>query len=85
MKMVLAGLKEGYPWNSQEYPFLKPASAISTDILRNILGDIPPLARALSYDEIFQSLIKNSENDWKFWTWLKILSIIKNSNLDQIF
>ena len=47
MKMVLGGLKEGYPLNSQEYPFLKPASAISMDIPRNNPRDIPPLARAL--------------------------------------
>ena len=44
MEMVLAGLREGYPWNSQEYPSLKPASTISTDIPKNI----PPLARAIS-------------------------------------
>ena len=32
VEMVLAGLKEGYPWNSQEYPSLKAASTISMDI-----------------------------------------------------
>ena len=46
VEMVLAGLREGYPWNSQEYPSLKPASTISTDIPRNIPENIPPLARA---------------------------------------
>ena len=47
VEMVLAGLREGYPWNSQEYRSLKPASTISTDIPRNIPENIPPLARAL--------------------------------------
>ena len=46
VEMVLAGLREGYPSNSQEYPSLKPASTISANIPRNIPGDIPPLARA---------------------------------------
>ena len=45
--MVLAGLRDGYPRNSQEYPSLKPASTISTDIPRNIPENIPPLARAI--------------------------------------
>ena len=43
VEMVLAGLRDGYPSNSQEYPSLKPASTISTDIPRNIPGNIPPL------------------------------------------
>ena len=46
LEMVLAGLREGYPWNSQEYPSLKPASTISMDNPRNFPVDIPLLARA---------------------------------------
>ena len=46
---MLAGLKEGYPWKSQEYPSLK---LLTSTILRDtptwpIPGDIPPVARAL--------------------------------------
>ena len=48
VEMVLAGLRDRYPWNSQECLYFKPASTISTDIPGNIPGDIPPLVRAFS-------------------------------------
>ena len=47
VEMVLAGLRDGYSRNSQEYPSLKPASTISTDIPRNIPGNISLLASAI--------------------------------------
>ena len=47
VEMVLTGLRDEYSWEFQGHPPLMPASKISTDLPRNILGDIPPLARAL--------------------------------------
>ena len=46
--MVLAGLRDGYSWEFDGYPSLKPASTISTDIPRNIPENIPPLESTIS-------------------------------------
>ena len=57
--MALPGLKEEHHWNYQENLSLKPARTISTDIPRNIPGDIPPLAGA------FKDILEDQIN----FTW----------------